>query len=197
MPTYRLGEAIARVYNPLPKASMDDVIADAGLRGLWQDRHGSAFALKFVWSQGPEREEVVINPGDSVELPMSIANYAFGELAGMGLVLLPKDPVTGEFPEEGDQLWYDKVFEALQKARQFYLMRGSIPLSKARVRHGVQDDKQWENVRIKFKGGLLNKAREDRVIEQIARLEREQHGGSEHSRTATSGKVKLPAASAG
>jgi hypothetical protein len=167
---YKLGEKLVKLYNPLPAVSMEEVVRDAGLEGLWSNPVGSAFELQFVWSQGPEREEIVIKPGEYVELPITIANHAFSQLQGDGLIMLVRNAKTGEWPEAGSDLFRQKCLEGLQRAKQFFMLRGTIPLSKARVRHGIQSDEQWESIKIKFKGGLINKAREARIDDERKRL---------------------------
>ena len=164
MPAFRLGEETVRLFNPMPDTEMQEIIEKVGLLGRWPYAHGQrAFEVEYTYSMGREKEEIRIKPGQSYECPKSLSSLVYRRKREEGLVVLSRTETTSE------QIM-QRALEGLNRAHVFYNERGTAPIQKFRRRHQIRTDAEFDAIKYKIPGNLINAERARLIDVEIKRI---------------------------
>lgn len=117
-----INQKVVYGYNPLPKVSEQELLTAADLE-LTTPSKRSPFAVRWQYSSGTEREDITLEPGDSLTLRENPEAREFlAEFKELGLVIVE------DINDRAEVL--AKSIEGLRVAQRHYLDRGAAQAYK-------------------------------------------------------------------
>lgn len=164
--TSSLRVVAVELLNPLPaNVSVKTIVEAAGFFDPKASEDVPAFRIEYTWGGSGvdltgnyEYEQLVLNPGESIETPEPAADTVLKDMKPIGLVKVRKTDNRKQ-----------KTLEGLHAALEHYRERGEMGLLKFQTRNGLSDE-QMKLQRNVLKDYLINVQKAKAIEAEIARL---------------------------
>lgn len=160
-----LGEAIDTLVNPCPEMTERELYIECELVPPANAEKRQAFAIEHRHSTGLEEEFLTMQPGESRQIPTSIAKSIYREHVEQGMALIPA----------GTEDVRPLILRALDAAINFFRENGVMRLEKHTLRKGW-GDQTLKRMRQQHAGYYLNEKKADILQTLRDRLYDELHG---------------------
>lgn len=127
-----LNEPDVWVWNPLPDTTIDELREEIGLSNRYEQSGRRYFEINWQFSHGPEREHVVLKPGESRLLKESIAVDLIREMQEQGLISLS--------PDADDAQWEAARVRGIRAAQRFWHERGRPRIQAFALKNSFSDE---------------------------------------------------------
>lgn len=151
------------VLNPLPSVTVGEVARKANIILTSPNKDTvQAFTVEYTYNMegvdGNKPERLDLHPGESVDLPKSIAEQYARECADQGIVVVR--------PNESED---EARLRGLRNALNFYRKVGSESLAKKQAGMSQEEREAYRN---RFAPLHMNKVKETLIEKEIARVEK-------------------------